>query len=56
MTQKWCDLGCRHASFPSKTALAGACNTLVALWCRKHKRLVPKNAPCIDNDKKKAGR
>ena len=48
MKRKWCDLSCKHAEFPKQTALQGACNTLQALHCRKHDKLVPKNGPCLD--------
>ena len=51
---KWCDLSCKHASFPDKWGLQGACNTMQALYCRKHKRLVPKNAPCLDGAKSRS--
>jgi hypothetical protein len=47
-TPKWCDLSCPHAEFPKQRALTGACNTLAALWCRRHRQLVAKNAPCLD--------
>ena len=52
MDRKWCDLTCEHASFPKQTALQGACNTLQAIYCRKHRRLVPKNGVCLDSRKK----
>ncbi len=45
---RWCDLGCRHASFPDKDALDGACHTIIALWCDKYGRLVQKSALCLD--------
>ncbi|HUV39596.1 MAG TPA: hypothetical protein VMY39_08265 [Planctomycetota bacterium] len=48
MKRTWCDLSCEHASFPTERALVGACNTLQAIYCRRHKRLVPKNGPCLD--------
>ena len=47
-THRWCDLSCRHAAFPEKDALSGACRTLSTLYCKKLRKLVQKNAPCID--------
>ena len=48
MPAKWCDLSCPHATFPRKSALQGACNTMQAIYCRKHRKLLAKNAPCLD--------
>lgn len=45
---KWCDPGCRHASFPGKEHLDGACHTFIALYCDKYERLVQKSALCLD--------
>ncbi len=45
---RWCDPDCRHASFPDKDALDGACRTSIALWCDKYGRLVQKSALCLD--------
>jgi hypothetical protein len=53
LTAKWCDLSCPHAHFPGKTALAGACNTMQAIYCRKYRTLRAKNAPCME---KKGGK
>jgi len=46
--QKFCDLFCEHASFPDSNALDGACRREISLYCNKYKRLVPKNALCLD--------
>ena len=45
---KWCDLSCKHASFPQVKAVdgAGSCRTFQALFCAKLERLVHKHAPC----------
>ena len=45
---RWCDLSCPEAEFPRQEAVdgAGSCRTFSALYCRRLKRLVPKNAPC----------
>ena len=40
-----CDYDCPHADFaPAETA--GICRTMSAIWCKKLKELVNKNAPC----------
>ena len=44
----FCDLSCEYASFPDNTALDGACRREISLFCSKYKRLVPKNAICLD--------
>ena len=44
----WCDLDCQYASFPEKENLDGACHTFIALYCRKHNRLVQKSGLCLD--------
>jgi len=49
MKKVWCDFSCKHASFPKQSALQGACNTLQAIYCRKHGKLVPKNGRCLDS-------
>ncbi len=43
---KWCDLECPHAAWPDSAALSGACRTFQALFCKKLKRVVEKNALC----------
>ena len=44
---KWCDLNCKNAQFPEAGAVdgSGSCRTFSALYCKKLKRLVMKNAP-----------
>ncbi len=49
---KFCDLNCQYASFPDNAALDGACRRDISLFCSKYKRLVPKNAVCLDFRKK----
>jgi hypothetical protein len=40
-----CDFDCPFADFaPADTA--GICRTMSAVWCRKLRELVNKNAPC----------
>ncbi len=44
---KFCDLECKYASFPDKLSDGSkTCRTFVALYCKKMKRLVYKNASC----------
>jgi len=45
---KWCDLNCEYAGFPETDDLDGAksCRTFAALYCKKLKKIVTKNAPC----------
>ncbi len=45
---KFCDLRCPFAEFPSETAIdgSGTCRTFMALYCKKLKKYVTKNAPC----------
>jgi hypothetical protein len=45
---KWCEPGCRYASFPDSGHLDGACHTFIALYCSKYGRLVQKSGPCLD--------
>ncbi len=40
-----CDFVCPFADFPPAET-AGLCRTMSAVWCRKLKELVNKNAPC----------
>ncbi len=42
---KWCDYNCKDAAFPAE-ALEGACRTVAAVWCKKLKKLIPKNSSC----------
>lgn len=50
----FCDLTCKYAEFPKKIAVdgSGTCRTFQALYCKKKKRLVYKNAPCRDYKEK----
>ena len=50
----FCDLECRYAEFPREDALDGSrsCRTFVALYCRKKKSYVHKNAPCREKKDK----
>lgn len=47
---QFCDLACKHASFPESDAVDGSrsCRTFVALYCSRKKTLVHKNLPCPD--------
>ena len=42
---EFCDFDCPHADFPPADT-AGLCRTMSAVWCKKLKELVNKNAPC----------
>lgn len=42
---EFCDFDCPHADFPPAET-AGICRTMAAVWCRKLKEIVNKNAPC----------
>jgi hypothetical protein len=42
---EYCDFACPHAAFPPAET-AGICRTMSAVWCRKLRGLVNKNAPC----------
>ncbi len=44
----FCDLSCKYAEFPKQEAVdgSGSCRTFIALYCKKKKRLVQKNAIC----------
>lgn len=45
---KFCDMRCEFASFPEQEHLDGAksCRTFAAIYCKKLKKIVTKNAPC----------
>jgi hypothetical protein len=49
----FCDLTCRHAEWPKQEALdgSGSCRTFQALFCKKKRRTVQKNAPCMEKEK-----
>ena len=52
----FCDLTCKYAKFPDVLADgARTCRTFFALYCKKKKRLVYKNAPCKEYTKRKGG-
>jgi len=40
-----CGFSCPHSDFPPPET-AGLCRTMAAVYCKKLKKLVPKNAPC----------
>lgn len=48
----FCDLKCRHAQWPDDSGVdgSGSCRTFLALYCRKRRRLVHKNAPCAEKE------
>jgi hypothetical protein len=50
---EFCDLKCRHAQWPTNSALdgSGSCRTFQALFCEKKDRFVHKNAPCAEKEK-----
>jgi len=49
---QFCDLECKYAEFPKDDAVDGSrsCRTFIALYCRKKKFLVHKNAPCKEKE------
>lgn len=49
---EFCDLDCRHASFPKSDSVDGSrsCRTFIALHCKLKKRLVHKNLPCGEKE------
>lgn len=51
---QFCDLNCRHASWPKDDALDGSasCRTFQAVFCSKKDRVVHKNAPCNEKEKR----
>jgi hypothetical protein len=51
---EFCDLNCRYARWPGDEAVdgAGSCRTFQAVFCEKRNRLVHKNAPCPEKEKK----
>jgi len=53
---EFCDMNCRYAEWPGSDALDGAagCRTFQAIFCRKKKKVVYKNAPCPDKEKRPA--
>jgi len=55
---KFCDLECKHASFPKDDSVDGSrsCRTFIALYCKKKKSLVHKNMPCKEKAESEKGR
>jgi hypothetical protein len=51
---EFCDLNCRYARWPEDEAVdgAGSCRTFQAVFCRKRRNLVHKNAPCSEKKEK----
>lgn len=49
-------MSCRHARWPERESLdgSGSCRTFQAVYCEKKERLVHKNAPCTDKEKRTA--
>ena len=45
-TREFCGFQCPHSAFaPPETA--GLCRTMAAVYCKKLKRMVRKNGPCL---------
>jgi hypothetical protein len=51
---EFCDLNCLHATWPKDEALDGSssCRTFQAIYCKKRNRIVHKNAPCQEKEKR----
>jgi hypothetical protein len=48
--QEFCTYQCPHSDFaPPETA--GLCRTMAAVYCKKIKKLVNKNGPCVWQEK-----
>ena len=45
-TPEYCTFACKHSDFPPAET-AGLCRTMAAVYCRKLRRLVNKNGPCV---------
>ncbi len=43
--EKICSFACPDSDFPPADT-AGLCRTMAAVYCKKLKKLVPKNVPC----------
>lgn len=43
---KYCDYFCEYADFPNDQTYVGACRRVMAVYCHRLARLVPKNGPC----------
>jgi hypothetical protein len=50
----FCDMNCRHAEWPENEALDGSasCRTFQAIYCGKKQKIVHKNGPCADKEKR----
>jgi hypothetical protein len=48
-------MSCRHARWPEQEGLdgSGSCRTFQAVYCGKKARLVHKNAPCADKERRR---
>ncbi len=46
---KWCDFFCECADTQATEAAAGGCRREIAIYCKKFKKLVVKNALCIED-------
>ena len=44
--QEFCGFQCPHSAFPPPET-AGLCRTMAAVYCKKLKKLVSKNGPCV---------
>ena len=53
--QEFCGFQCPHSEFPPAET-AGLCRTMAAVYCKKLKRLVNKNGPCVWQAKPQAKR
>jgi len=52
---KYCDLSCEHAGFPDKLSDgSSSCRTFIGIYCKKLKRIVDKNGPCLYQIENKA--
>jgi hypothetical protein len=51
---KFCDLNCRYADWPEDEALdgSGSCRTFQGIYCEKKERVVHKNAPCPEKERR----
>jgi len=51
---EFCDMICRYATWPEEEALDGSagCRTFQAVFCKKKKMVVHKNAPCPEKEKR----
>ena len=54
----WCDMKCEFAEFPKDKGAdgSGSCRTFIAIFCRKLKKIVPKNGKCPAGKEKNTSR